>query len=323
MTLQNLKSRLLFLFIIALVVALLLYTVLLTFNMEVDTFTFIVLVMLITALWTAWGSLAGRSKSACRVSSPERLNTSGPRKDVGRPVLVTRNAREYYGHREDFQAIIRRVGSPDGAERIRDQIETEIKGDPKAIAQKRLMLVINYIRWCGMGAFSLCIALLFLGGVSAWSLAAGLIAAYSVLLVASSALNHCEKAHEARRKFYFDKHGDSLRRAEDRDILLTNRIEAAWDSYCVNHPDAYPPDWGYRKMTVRERDGQQCTQCGWPTGVTRKVRQLHVHHKKLRSQGGNHALSNLVTLCDICHRKQEGSGHSRINPRRRRRRDDE
>src|SRR5207249_9025812 len=90
---------------------------------------------------------------------------------------------------------------------------------------------------------------------------------------------------------------------------LTNRIEEEWDAYCVNFT-GYPPDWKYRVMVVLERDGHTCTQCGWPDGVKRKVRKLHVHHVERHSRGGDHALSNLVTLCDICHGKQEGPGHN-------------
>lgn len=50
------------------------------------------------------------------------------------------------------------------------------------------------------------------------------------------------------------------------------------------------------KQEVRERDGFRCQACG-ATGVP-----LHVHHRKLRSQGGTEQMENLVSVCDECHR---------------------
>lgn len=48
--------------------------------------------------------------------------------------------------------------------------------------------------------------------------------------------------------------------------------------------------------TVRERDGHRCRVCG-------STNELHVHHIRYRSQGGDHSPSNLVTLCRVCHEK--------------------
>lgn len=45
---------------------------------------------------------------------------------------------------------------------------------------------------------------------------------------------------------------------------------------------------------VRERDGHRCRVCG-------SANELHVHHIRYRSQGGDHSTSNLVTLCRWCH----------------------
>lgn len=91
-------------------------------------------------------------------------------------------------------------------------------------------------------------------------------------------------------------------------------ILSEWDSYCVNH-DNYPADWDERKDIVKERDDFQCTICGWPTDHKVHRRNLHVHHVTPLSRGGDNSLENLSTLCHICHRKQEGSGHGRIKYR--------
>jgi 5-methylcytosine-specific restriction endonuclease McrA len=53
----------------------------------------------------------------------------------------------------------------------------------------------------------------------------------------------------------------------------------------------------YRNLwrRVLERDGWRCQGCGSP-------RQLEVHHIVKRSQLGNDADANLITLCASCHR---------------------
>jgi 5-methylcytosine-specific restriction endonuclease McrA len=45
---------------------------------------------------------------------------------------------------------------------------------------------------------------------------------------------------------------------------------------------------------VRERDLWHCVRCG-------RADWLHVHHRRMRSQGGKDTFSNLVTLCVRCH----------------------
>lgn len=61
--------------------------------------------------------------------------------------------------------------------------------------------------------------------------------------------------------------------------------------------EGYPPDWEWRRMLAREHDAQLCDQCGWAD--RRAI--LHVHHKYPVGMGGDHRLSNLVTLCAECH----------------------
>lgn len=222
-----------------------------------------------------------------------------------RPQQTVKRARDYYGHRPDFQRIVERIGSPDNQKKLMEKIEAELACDQRMILLKRLSIGAR----CALGLP------IILGLLKILSL----LWVIAVLIGIVVVLSQINGASAKRRKSQLDKYRDSLQRAEDRDIGLINRIESEWDSYCVDFPD-YPPDWRYRKLLVLERDHRTCCECDWPNGVKRMVRELHVHHKEPLSRGGSNALSNLVTLCDICHRKQEGRGHARINPRRRKKR---
>jgi 5-methylcytosine-specific restriction endonuclease McrA len=57
----------------------------------------------------------------------------------------------------------------------------------------------------------------------------------------------------------------------------------------------------YRRLMKRvlERDGWRCQKCG-------SLENLQVHHKTKRSQQGDDALENLVTLCAYCHMAEHG-----------------
>jgi len=48
------------------------------------------------------------------------------------------------------------------------------------------------------------------------------------------------------------------------------------------------------RAAVRKRAGNQCERCP-------SRRDLQVHHRKLKSQGGTHAIDNLALLCSSCH----------------------
>jgi 5-methylcytosine-specific restriction endonuclease McrA len=52
----------------------------------------------------------------------------------------------------------------------------------------------------------------------------------------------------------------------------------------------------YKKLCteVFERDGWKCKSC-------KRRSNLHAHHIKFRSHGGDDASYNLVTLCSMCH----------------------
>jgi len=57
----------------------------------------------------------------------------------------------------------------------------------------------------------------------------------------------------------------------------------------------------YRRLMKRvlERDGWRCQKCG-------ALDNLQVHHQIKRSQQGDDALANLVTLCAYCHIAEHG-----------------
>jgi len=62
-----------------------------------------------------------------------------------------------------------------------------------------------------------------------------------------------------------------------------------------------PPDWRDRRRAVRKRDNSKCRECG-----KRFYSEFgfHLHHLTPKSKPeGSHRLSNLVLLCDRCHRK--------------------
>ena len=46
---------------------------------------------------------------------------------------------------------------------------------------------------------------------------------------------------------------------------------------------------------IRQRDGNRCVRDG-------NTRELHVHHRMLRSAGSDERACNRVTLCARCHR---------------------
>jgi 5-methylcytosine-specific restriction endonuclease McrA len=48
------------------------------------------------------------------------------------------------------------------------------------------------------------------------------------------------------------------------------------------------------RQRVLRRDGRRCQSCG-------ALSNLEVHHRELRSQSGDDAEHNLITLCTACH----------------------
>ena len=57
----------------------------------------------------------------------------------------------------------------------------------------------------------------------------------------------------------------------------------------------------YRRIMKRvlERDDWRCQKCG-------SLENLQIHHQTKRSQQGDDALRNLVTLCSYCHMAEHG-----------------
>ena len=56
------------------------------------------------------------------------------------------------------------------------------------------------------------------------------------------------------------------------------------------------------RKRVLERDGWRCQACG-------SMKNLQIHHMKRRSQLGDDAMPNLITLCADCHGKCHGWRH--------------
>lgn len=114
-----------------------------------------------------------------------------------------------------------------------------------------------------------------------------------------------------RKEKLFLAHQTELSLLADDASRAAAEILSAWDSYNESFKD-YPPDWNERRYIVKKRDDWSCAKCGWPSGSRRLARNLHVHHIIPLSEGGDNALSNLITLCHVCHRKESGEGHKQI-----------
>ncbi len=72
-----------------------------------------------------------------------------------------------------------------------------------------------------------------------------------------------------------------------------------------------PPDWENRREQVFKRDKGRCQKCG--RNKYRSKVPFHIHHVIPRSEKeGYHSLENLIVLCEICHSKTGGRGHSLI-----------
>jgi len=64
-----------------------------------------------------------------------------------------------------------------------------------------------------------------------------------------------------------------------------------------------PDNWHKIRRRVYSRDNYTCQICS-AQGGSKGDTVLDAHHIKPRSEGGSHALSNLVTLCVDCHNRQ-------------------
>jgi hypothetical protein len=86
---------------------------------------------------------------------------------------------------------------------------------------------------------------------------------------------------------------DSLKKSENEITLEIRNVEPLFDLMLD-----YPPDWNQRVEKVKERD-RVCTSCG-------SHRFLQVHHITRLSKGGSNKISNLIMLCENCHKKEHG-----------------
>lgn len=64
----------------------------------------------------------------------------------------------------------------------------------------------------------------------------------------------------------------------------------------------YPENWDEIRKQVYKNDDYECQNCGLQGGPDGNA-TLNAHHIVPRSSGGNDTMSNLVTLCDNCHKK--------------------
>jgi hypothetical protein len=120
--------------------------------------------------------------------------------------------------------------------------------------------------------------------------------------------------HEKYKSEYLGRYKNELSLLETRKLKACNIILAKWENYNESFI-GYPPDWNERRNQVKKRDGYHCQKCGWPKGFQRLSRNLHVHHKRQISNGGDNRLDNLITLCHVCHKKEAGPGHKQISYR--------
>lgn len=85
---------------------------------------------------------------------------------------------------------------------------------------------------------------------------------------------------------------------------LTGESSATWKG----GPGYYGPNWKRQSAAARSRDGYKCQVCG--VHEKKLGRKLDVHHiVPLRTFGNDYTLanqlSNLICLCDSCHKKAE------------------
>lgn len=97
----------------------------------------------------------------------------------------------------------------------------------------------------------------------------------------------------------------TLRHFHDPAAELTERDAAIL--HVFDHWPGNPPYWAYLREVVLKRDGRRCQVSGCPSRL-----QLHIHHIVPRADGGAHAPSNLVTLCDFHHALEPEKGHERV-----------
>ncbi len=100
---------------------------------------------------------------------------------------------------------------------------------------------------------------------------------------------------------------------EEQDFRLTElaqqdgnsvaaHIRAALDHYLFDPRPEYNPTI---RTLVYQRDHYTCCHCGQQGQPGLGSGDLQVHHKVPRSEGGDHSLANLETLCTPCHKQAD------------------
>lgn len=91
-----------------------------------------------------------------------------------------------------------------------------------------------------------------------------------------------------------------------RKLAEAREVNAAFESDTFNLDEydkgRYPSNWDSLRRAAYTRDSYTCQNCGAKgTNVS-----LHAHHIVPLSRKGTNKISNLVTLCDQCHRAVHG-----------------
>lgn len=85
-----------------------------------------------------------------------------------------------------------------------------------------------------------------------------------------------------------------------RDLHWRGAATPNWQG--IRKPHRHGPTWYSSRRRALNRDGHTCQQCG-------AVEHLHVHHvipgRLFANTEHANDLSNLVTLCEHCHRREE------------------
>lgn len=121
--------------------------------------------------------------------------------------------------------------------------------------------------------------------------------------------NQFEKTHNKKLKQWEERYPvplePALRHFHDPSAELT--LQDKTTLYIFNHWPGYPPFWSYLREVVLRQDNGRCQVTGCPSRL-----ELHIHHIKPVAEGGEHAPSNLVSLCDFHHALEPEKGHERI-----------
>ena len=105
-----------------------------------------------------------------------------------------------------------------------------------------------------------------------------------------------------------------------RKVRETYGIQSVEDFSPEGDRRSKPIPWKKISASVMMRDGYSCRVCGKSdlelVNSSTKYNKLHlgleVHHIIPRKDGGSDSFSNLITLCEECHRKTFSNGYSGI-----------